>query len=185
MAKHRTAKTQRTKVARQPNSGGRPTQYSPKFCQIAASACARGATIAEIADLLGVTDRTIYRWKAQHDAFCQAIRAGASIANERVAFALYERAVGYTHDAVKVMQYEGQPVIVPYKEHVPPDVGAIKMWLTNRDRQNWSDTSRHEVTGHNQGPIEIKREVSDLDAARRVAFALGRALERAKAGTEN
>jgi hypothetical protein len=63
---------------------------------------------------------------------------------------------------------------VRYVEHVPPDVAAAKFWLLNRRRAQWSDTSRHELTGANGSKIEI-RERSDLDRARRIACILSRA----------
>lgn len=36
--------------------------------------------------------------------------------------------------------------VVPYIEHVPPDVGAIKMWLCNRRPKEWAEkqTQTHE-----------------------------------------
>jgi hypothetical protein len=46
--------------------------------------------------------------------------------------------------------------------------------LLNRRRAQWSDTSRHELTGANGGEIEI-RERSDLDRARRIAYILSQA----------
>jgi hypothetical protein len=63
---------------------------------------------------------------------------------------------------------------VQYVEHVPPDVAAAKFWLLNRRRGQWSDTSRHELTGANGGGIEIS-ERSNLDRARRIAYILSQA----------
>jgi hypothetical protein len=54
-----------------------------------------------------------------------------------VEMALYHRAIGYTHPGVKVFQHRGEPVIVPYEEHHPPDVGAITLWLANRRADRW------------------------------------------------
>ena len=114
---------------------------------------------------------------AEHQPFCDAIRVAREIADERVGFSLYERAVGYTFDSVKILQNSGIPVIVPFKDHVPPDVSAAKFWLTNRQPDKWREVSRQEVSGPNGKPIEL--DSSDtIDQARRVAFALGRALER-------
>ena len=63
---------------------------------------------------------------------------------------------------------------VQYVEHVPPDVAAAKFWLLNRRRAQWSDTSRHELTGANGGDIEISQR-SELDRARRIAYILSHA----------
>jgi len=57
------------------------------------------------------------------------------------------RAIGYDYTAVKVMQHNGQSLIVPYTEHIPPDVGAATLWLTNRRGGQWRSNQSHEVTG--------------------------------------
>ena len=156
---------------------GRPTDYDPSFCQIAANACIRGATDEELADELGVSARTIYRWKLQHAEFCQAMDIGKEMCDKRVERSFYNRAVGYTYDAVKIFQNAGAPVIVPYKEHVPPDVAAGKFWLTNRNPEAWREVSKHEHSGSVAAPTDIGGSDA-IEQARRVAFAMGRALER-------
>jgi hypothetical protein len=46
------------------------------------------------------------------------------------------------------MQHSGKPITVDYVEHIPPDVGAIKLWLTNRAPADWREKQEHE---HNFG----------------------------------
>lgn len=164
-------------------AGGRPTDYRAEFCDVAISACARGATIATIAEMLGVHRATIYRWMAEHQEFCDAIRVAREIADELVGFSLYERAVGYTYDAVKILQNNGVPLVVPYREHVPPDVAAQKHWLANRQPDKWREVSKIEHTGKNGDPIEFAG--SEHDAARRIAFMLGKAVGRVEARTKD
>jgi hypothetical protein len=158
---------------------GRPTDYDPSFCQIAADACINGATDEEIADTLGVCARTIYRWKIQHPEFSQALRVGKELCDERVERSLYNRAVGYTYDAVKINVDKGDVIITPYKEHCPPDVAAQKLWLTNRRAEQWKERSSKEISGPNGGAIKLDT-TGDIEQARRIAFALGRALERSR-----
>lgn len=148
--------------------GGRPTDYEVGFCDIAAKACARGATIAEIAEILKVHRATIYRWMAEHQEFCDAIRVAQGIADERVGFSLYERAVGYTYNSVKILQDKGVPVLVPHLEHVPPDVGAAKFWLTNRQPDEWKERSSKEISGPGGGAIEVAT-IDKLALARWIA----------------
>jgi hypothetical protein len=59
---------------------------------------------------------------------------------------LYERAIGYNYEAVKIFMPANRekPVIVPYIEHVPPDVTACIFWLKNRDPQHWRDSQELE-----------------------------------------
>jgi hypothetical protein len=159
---------------------GRPSGYDPEFVGQAQKLCALGATDGDVADFFGVSSRTIYRWKAAHPAFCHALKTGKDECDERVERSLYHRAVGYTYDAVKIFNASGTPMIVPHKEHVPPDTTAAIFWLKNRRPDAWRDVSRQEHTGKNGGPIDL-RDADHVDQARRVAFALGRVLERQKA----
>lgn len=126
---------------------GRPTKYRDDFPEIAANLCASGATDQEVADYLGVVVSTLYQWKAIYPDFSKALKVGKELADDRVIASLYHRAVGYTYPAVKIFQNGGEPVIVPYREHVPPEVGAGKLWLTNRKPDEWRDKQNLEHTG--------------------------------------
>ena len=84
-----------------------------------------------------MTTVTIRRWRREHQGVCNALRAGKAEADTRVEHALYHRAVGYSYDAVTVMQNAGVPMIVPYREHIPPDVVACTLWLKNRQSDKW------------------------------------------------
>ena len=113
---------------------GRPTTYRPEYAEQARKLCRNGATDREIADILGVCVRTFYRWRAEYDAFAEALTAGKEFADDRVERALYQRACGYDYDDVKIFHPSGakEPVIVPVTVHVPADVGAAKQWLATR-----------------------------------------------------
>ena len=68
---------------------------------------------------------------------------------------MYNRAVGYSYDAVKIFLPAGTktPVYAPYVEHVPPDVTAQIFWLKNRDPARWRDAWQLEhVTGKYVSP---------------------------------
>ncbi len=78
-------------------------------------------------------------WRFTHADFCRALKDGKAYADDRVERALYQKAVGFEHDTVKIMQYEGNPVIVPYREKVAPDTTACIFWLKNRRRKEWRD----------------------------------------------
>jgi hypothetical protein len=64
----------------------------------------------------------------------------------RVERSLYERANGYSYEAVKIFMQAGskQPFIVHHIEHCPPDVGAAFIWLKNRDPDRWRDVQNVE-----------------------------------------
>jgi hypothetical protein len=157
------------------NPVGRPTDYQFEFCQIAADLCVGGATDFEVAERLGVSVRTIYRWQAEHPEFRQSLRVGKELSDDRVESSLYHRAVGYTHNAVKIMQNNGVPLIIPYVEHVAPDTGAAIHWLANRRGDKWRSKQQVELTGANGGPIETRNADSLTDAELETLARAGRA----------
>lgn len=117
---------------------GRPVyKYNPQYAHIAKTAISKGATVAEIADMFGVANKTIYQWQQTYPDFADAFKELGNIFDQRIERTLAERALGYTYDAVKIFNNKGQAVIVPYQEHVPPDIGAIKMWLSARQPDRW------------------------------------------------
>ena len=128
---------------------GRPVEYKTTYVKQVKTLCSLGATEVEIADFFGVNHLTIFRWKIKYPEFCKAMVTGKEPADERVQRSLYHRAVGYTYDAVKIFPprgEDGSPVIVPYREHVPPDTAACSLWLRNRRPAEWRDKVFNEMT---------------------------------------
>jgi hypothetical protein len=132
---------------------GRPTAYKPEYAKQAEKLCALGATDVELADFIEVEVRTIYRWKSEHDKFCQALKVGKDVADERVVRSLYARANGYEHDEVDIRVVSGEIVQTPIRKHYPPDTTAAIFWLKNRRKDEWRDKLDHEHTGKDGGPI--------------------------------
>lgn len=109
--------------------------------------CQQGATDREVAQELDIDEATLYRWRHAHEEFREALKIGKQACDERVEMSLYRRATGYSFNSIKIFQYEGKVVIEPFVEHVPPDVGAAKLWLTNRCGDKWREKSTTEHTG--------------------------------------
>ena len=119
------------------------TKYRLEFVDQARKLAVMGVTNAQLADFFNVSERTIDSWIADKLEFSEAVKVGKAEADKRVERSLYERALGYSHPAQKIMQYEGHPVVVDYVEHYPPDVVACIFWLKNRCPERWRD--RHDV----------------------------------------
>lgn len=136
----------------------RPTDYRQEFCESAKKLCEGGATDVEVADELGISAATLYRWKARHPEFCEALKSGKAVADERVERSLYHKAVGYTFDSEKVFQFQGQIVRAPVREYVPPDTTAAIFWLKNRRAEQWRDKTevhhRHTVEQMSDDDLE-------------------------------
>jgi hypothetical protein len=120
---------------------GRKSTYRGENVRLAQKLTYLGATDRDLADAFGVSIRTISIWQAKHPEFMQALKTGKDQANNRVERSLYQRAVGYSYDSVKIFMPAGakKPVIVPFVEHVPPDTTAGIFWLKNRDPAHWRD----------------------------------------------
>lgn len=143
---------------------GQPTLYIPEYCEIVANFCAKGMTDFEVAQELRVHVCTLYRWKASHPEFCEALKVGKEAADDRVEASLFHRAVGYSHSAVKIFMPAGAdaPVYAPYTEHAPPDTGAATLWLTNRRGKDWRSKQSLEHSGPNGGAIPIAQLQGDM-----------------------
>lgn len=134
-------------------TAGRPTDYQDDYARSAEKLTALGATDMELADFFDVNVRTIYRWKHEHEEFCQALNKGKDKADERVISSLYQKAVGYEQEAVKIFMPGGatEPVYAPYREKIAPDTTAAIFWLKNRKPAEWRD--KQEVS--HSGSLEV------------------------------
>lgn len=131
----------------------RPSLYKPEYQEITYKLCLLRSTEAEMANVFGVDEKTFNRWKKQHPELRQSIARGREYADANVAERLYNRAVGYEIDAVKIFNSPDGPVYAPYREHIPADVNAASLWLRNRHRDKWRDRIEH--TGADGGPISL------------------------------
>lgn len=141
-------KSAAAKKAAGKSKGGRPTGYKPEYCKQAQKLAQLGATDQEIADFFEVEVRTIYRWKNAHDAFCQSLKVGKAVADDRVERSLYQKAVGYEQDEVKIFMPSNavQPVYAPYRAKIAPDTTAAIFWLKNRRADEWRDKQEHDLS---------------------------------------
>lgn len=131
-----------------PNPEGRPTAYRDEYAKQAEKLCHLGATDQELADFFDVDVRTIYNWKHKHQEFFQAVIVGKAALDDRVERSLYQRAVGYEQDEVKIFMPSGavEPVYAPFRAKIAADVGAAKLWLTNRRGEVWRDRKETDLT---------------------------------------
>lgn len=130
-------------------TAGRPSSYRDEFAAQAEKLCELGATDMELADFFEVDVRTVYRWKHDHDEFCQALKVGKDVADERVERSLYQKAIGYEQDDVKIFMPANAavPVYAPFRAKVAPDTAAGIFWLKNRRGSKWRDKQDVEHTG--------------------------------------
>lgn len=122
-------------------------KYDPKYAGFAREMCRLGATDMEVARGLGVSLSVVWRWQAKYEDFFKAFIENKDFCDERVERSLYQRAVGYSYPNVKIFNNGGEPVVVPYIEHVIPDVAAQSKWLKARRRNVWGDKQELNLKG--------------------------------------
>jgi hypothetical protein len=127
---------------------GRKSTFDKRLIDVAKRMAYLGATDEDLAIAFGVTIKCVIEWRAKHPQFGEALKVGKKEADQRVERSLYQKAVGYSYDAVKIFMPAGakKPVIVPYVEHVPPDTTAAIFWLKNRDPAHWRDAWQIEAS---------------------------------------
>lgn len=136
---------------------GRPSKFKPEFVAQAEKLAKLGATDIEIADFFEVDVRTLYRWKGESEQFCQALKVGKTVADDRVERSLFARANGYEHDEVDIRVIANEVVQTPIRKYYPPDTTAAIFWLKNRRAGEWRETKAVELTGAAGGPVQFTK----------------------------
>lgn len=149
-------------------NSGKPTQYKPEYAAQAEKLCLLGATDDEMADFFGVHRSTIYRWKLEHEEFCNAIKTAKDVADARVERSLYQKATGYNFTEqqafkIKSDQYKEEIEVVEVEKHAPADTTAAIFWLKNRQKDKWRDKHELEQSGEVGLTVNIKRFTPDGD----------------------
>ena len=126
---------------------GRKSLFRPEYILIAKAAARFGAIEDEIADELKIAPGTLDNWKKKHPEFLSALKAGKEASNSKVERSLYQRAIGYSHPAIKAfMTRDGKIVEHHYIEHYPPDPTSMIWWLKNRRPDRWRDAQNIDAT---------------------------------------
>lgn len=138
---------------------GRPSKKTPKLTEKILDLVTQGKTDKQIAEIIGVSERTINWWKKQDLDFLHAYRQYKQELNDHVAASLYKRAVGY--------QYKEQQVtkdgIVEIEKHAQPDTKAQIFYLKNKDSKNWKDRVEVEQESKQTLFIQVGDEEESVD----------------------
>lgn len=141
---------------------GRPTKFNDSVREKILELAEKGKTIAQIAEIIGVSTRTLYFWQGRHPDLLHALKEAKQTADELVEASLFARAVGYSHPEQKVFLHEGEVVTHDMIKHYPPDTTAAIFWLKNRKPKSWADTQKVEHSGGQEIKITVTKV--DLDA---------------------
>ena len=117
-----------------------------------------GFTDDQIADVFGITKKTLQNYKKGDPEFLHRLKASKTEADADIVESLYNKAKGMTIKEQKAIQVSdgvqnGAHIeIVEVEKELPPDTGAMTFWLKNRQPEQWRD----KIDVQNSGEIEIK-----------------------------
>lgn len=101
-----------------------------------------GATLAQIADYLGISEKTLCNYKNQHEELAEALKRGNQDAIYAVENSLFRSACGYMYEEQEVTK---SGAVVTVQKYAKPNVNAQIFFLKNRARDKWKDKVDHEV----------------------------------------
>ena len=138
-------------------------KYNQDFPLLAMGYARQGLSDIQIAKNLGIHPGTYYRYQKEHNEFYEAIKEGKRPVDIEVENALLKRALGFEYEEVAIEYEPGKKAndkakaksIKKTKKFVPPDVGAITVWLFNRRGQFWKDKRQLVIPPGMKLPLEI------------------------------
>ena len=161
VSKKTTAKKSKPAVKEEINLRGRPSKYVDINLEQVEKFCKLGATDAELADFLGVTETTINNWKLEHDDFFESVTRGKRYSDEEVVASLYAKALGGIKELRKdKLNKDGDVVTLTEEVLVVADTKACEFWLKNRRPDEWRE--KREID--HSGSLSFLDMANELDA---------------------
>lgn len=128
----------------------------------------------QIANNLGISKETFYKYKREHPDFSDSLKKGKEVVDFEVENALLKRAMGYEYDEktyeTKYDERQEKFVEVLIKrvtKQVAPDTTAQIFWLKNRKPTEWKDKQEIEHNGSINNPFagmsteELRKIIND------------------------
>lgn len=116
-----------------------------------------GLTIEQIANNLGISKVTLYKYMNEHIELSERLKKGKEVVDIEVENALLKRALGYKYDEVtrELNDDTGELEITKVvTKEVQPDTTAQIFWLKNRKPEDWRDRKEVEHSGSISNPYE-------------------------------
>lgn len=104
-----------------------------------------GLSMDQIASNVGVARSTFFNWKSENQMLSDALMINREIADRQVENALFKIAKGFHYTEDKIAPSGTK--ISDVKSYQAPNVGAIKLWLSNRKPQTWREKQSIELSG--------------------------------------
>jgi hypothetical protein len=145
------------------NKGGRPSKFKALNLKKVKQLATRGWTDREMSEFFDVSYATWNNWKGKHPKFLDSLKEWKTEADERVERALYERALGFSHDEDKIFcSKEGLVTTVATVKTYAPDTTAAIFWLKNRQPKHWKDSKNINIS-HEEHALKLAEHLKKKD----------------------
>jgi len=115
-------------------------------------------TIAEICQIVGISEDTYYDWMNKKSEFSESIKKAKKTYDEFIVSeakkSLFKLSAGYSVEETKIEYIDdpknpGKPKIkskTTATKHIQPSLGANIFILTNKDPENWKNKQNTDIT---------------------------------------
>lgn len=143
----------------QKHPGGRPSKYDPAFCEVVVTEMANGFSLTAVSAIIGVTRATINNWMAEYPEFLEAVTRGK---------------------AIRLLHWERTALAVASQGGGPGSATMVVFGLKNMGGDEWSDTTKTEVSGPGGKPVQTE----DVSARELVSSRIARLAARRGSGED-
>lgn len=103
-----------------------------------------GVDLNGIAQFLETTPEQVEEWRGSKPEMYQAFIVGQKSCKDQIEFGVAQRAKGYDYTVTHLESgYQGDKFFTKTKiitTHHPPDIAAAKLYLYNKDPDNWRES---------------------------------------------
>ena len=119
--------------------------YEDHFAEECYELILLGKGFSEIAQYFKGDNYILNSWRDEIPEFGESWNRALK-ADRQVAKSLLKLCLGYEEEDMKVFQFQGEAVYVPYLKKYQPDLSAIKTWLQSKHPAVWKETQIIEST---------------------------------------
>lgn len=138
------ATTKKKPDEKKSSSRGRPSKKNDTRIEVALKLYQRGFIDTEVAEILGIAERTLNYWKKSSPELLQSIKEAKKGVDDEVEDSLLKKCLGYEieEEIAKVVNIgDGKTKLrkTKVKRHYSPETSAIIFWLKNRQPKRWQE----------------------------------------------
>ncbi len=120
-------------------ANGRPSKFKTIDIEQLKFLVSKGCTDEEICQFFRIARSTFYLYQQNNKEFSDIIKGWKQFADDAMERSLYQRGMGYSHEAEEIFCAFGKVTRVKTIKHYPPETVAAIIWLKNRRPEVWRD----------------------------------------------